>query len=670
MLQETASAAKRAGNLKADEVSWKTKLSFFVNGRLTSVNDAEPHHTLLWFLRERLGLTGTKLGCGEGGCGACTVTVSHFDQSSKKVIHRAVNACLAPLCSVDGCQVTTIEGIGTAASPHPAQKRIAELHGSQNEAGKSEDPAKEGDARVCLSSAATAASLQALTDVNQPKFPEELTTPTSESLKIAGSQVMWYRPKDLATLLMLKKAQPKAKMVAGNTEVGIETKFKHSEFPTMISTSTVAELQKLELDSSGTLIIGGTFTRLQKLELDSSGTLIIGGQGGGEDSDPEDGGPLVLSRLMDLLLGERLSGWSLARLAAATFALPKPSRTEGAGTLRHPDVAAEDDADMQNWSGTHQKKVRRVWAPDSMDQLWFLLQWATQNRQKARVQPSRSMSPGRGFLERNGLAMEERGMLSMGELDAIKGVDKEAGTITVQAGARVSQILSELQKHGLTLENFSSITEQQAAGWTQVSAHGTGARIPPVDEMLCHGQGDFVSKVWVRNENQCRLGDDVVVEEPTVTTRSSRATAKSKAAPDKAQQFNDPQHVIPRYTLHERTYCVTYDELERDHKRLLQTYRHVRYMWVPYTDTIVVVVSDVAEPGAEAKPALPEEVRVEPLKELLRTLVEDCGDLEGKNFAQLRERLLELDPLDPAHVAKAVWVPGKGASTKAGYWWL
>ena len=52
----------------------------------------------------------------------------------------------------------------------------------------------------------------------------------------------------------------------------------------------------------------------------------------------------------------------------------------------------------------------------------------------------------------------------------------------------------------------------------------------------------------MRNENQCRLGDDVVVEEPTVTTRSSRATAKSKAAPDKAQQFNDPQHAAPKPT--------------------------------------------------------------------------------------------------------------------------
>jgi len=112
--------------------------------------------------------------------------------------------------------------------------------------------------------------------------------------------------------------------------------------------------------------------------------------------------------------------------------------------------------------------------------------------------------------------------------------------------------------------------------------------------------------------------------------------------------------VIPRYTLHERTYCVTYDELERHHKRLLQTYRHVRYMWVPYTDTVVVVVSDVAEPGAEenARPPLPEEQRVEPLKALLRNLVPDCGDLEGKNFAQLRERLLELDPLNPKHVAQ------------------
>ena len=55
-----------------------------------------------------LGLTGTKLGCGEGGCGACTVMVSNMHEG--KLLHRAVNACLAPLYSVEGTHVVTVEG--------------------------------------------------------------------------------------------------------------------------------------------------------------------------------------------------------------------------------------------------------------------------------------------------------------------------------------------------------------------------------------------------------------------------------------------------------------------------------------------------------------------------------------------------------------------------------
>lgn len=52
------------------------------------------------------------------------------------------------------------------------------------------------------------------------------------------------------------------------------------------------------------------------------------------------------------------------------------------------------------------------------------------------------------------------------------------------AGATVSSVLKELRKHGLTLQNFSSIQEQQIAGWTQVAAHGTGCSLPTVDEMI------------------------------------------------------------------------------------------------------------------------------------------------------------------------------------------
>jgi len=74
-------------------------------------------------------------------------------------------------------------------------------------------------------------------------------------------------------------------------------------------------------------------------------------------------------------------------------------------------------------------------------------------------------------------------MLSVANLDEIT-VNVKDRTVQVGAGARVSTVLTELAKYGLTLENFSSIQEQQIGGWTQVSAHGTGISLPPVDEMI------------------------------------------------------------------------------------------------------------------------------------------------------------------------------------------
>lgn len=70
----------------------------------------EPDQTLLEYLRREMNLCGTKLACGEGGCGACTVMVS--EMRSGAVVHSSVNACLTPVAAVGNCLVTTIEGIG------------------------------------------------------------------------------------------------------------------------------------------------------------------------------------------------------------------------------------------------------------------------------------------------------------------------------------------------------------------------------------------------------------------------------------------------------------------------------------------------------------------------------------------------------------------------------
>ncbi|KAG0127145.1 molybdopterin binding aldehyde oxidase/xanthine dehydrogenase [Tuber indicum] len=109
---------------------WDDTLRFYLNGAKVTINNIDPEVTLLEYLRG-IGLTGTKLGCAEGGCGACTVVVSKYNPITEKIYHASVNACLAPLVSVDGKHVITVEGIGDVNKPHPAQERIAKWHGSQ-----------------------------------------------------------------------------------------------------------------------------------------------------------------------------------------------------------------------------------------------------------------------------------------------------------------------------------------------------------------------------------------------------------------------------------------------------------------------------------------------------------------------------------------------------------
>ena len=105
-------------------------LRFYLNGTKVVLDTADPECTLLEYLRG-IGLTGTKLGCSEGGCGACTVVVSQYNPTTKKIYHASVNACIAPLVSVDGKHVITVEGIGNVKNPHPVQQRIAMGNGSQ-----------------------------------------------------------------------------------------------------------------------------------------------------------------------------------------------------------------------------------------------------------------------------------------------------------------------------------------------------------------------------------------------------------------------------------------------------------------------------------------------------------------------------------------------------------
>ncbi|MEU9996540.1 FAD binding domain-containing protein [Streptomyces sp. NPDC050848] len=106
-----------------------------VNGNEAPISPAAPHTTVLEFLRER-GLTGTKEGCAEGECGACSVLVAR-PGVNKPTDWVAVNACLVPVAALDGQEVITSEGLATAGEPgtpptlHPVQEEMAVRGGSQ-----------------------------------------------------------------------------------------------------------------------------------------------------------------------------------------------------------------------------------------------------------------------------------------------------------------------------------------------------------------------------------------------------------------------------------------------------------------------------------------------------------------------------------------------------------
>ncbi|CAL8080403.1 unnamed protein product [Orchesella dallaii] len=120
------------GDNRLSDTSPSSTLVLFVNGEKIIENNPNPEWTLLYFLRFKLRLCGTKEACGEGGCGACTVLQSKFDEATGKIVNVAINACITPLCSTHGTAIITTEGIGSVKKGlHPVQERIAKSHGTQ-----------------------------------------------------------------------------------------------------------------------------------------------------------------------------------------------------------------------------------------------------------------------------------------------------------------------------------------------------------------------------------------------------------------------------------------------------------------------------------------------------------------------------------------------------------
>jgi len=107
----------------------RTQLTFRFRGQTRTIDRFAPRTTLLDWLREEMGAKGTKEGCGEGDCGACTIVLSR--PRGGALTYEPVNACILLLGQVDGAEVLTIEDLAKGEVLHPVQQAMVDMHGSQ-----------------------------------------------------------------------------------------------------------------------------------------------------------------------------------------------------------------------------------------------------------------------------------------------------------------------------------------------------------------------------------------------------------------------------------------------------------------------------------------------------------------------------------------------------------
>ena len=204
-----------------------TRIAFLLNGTPVRVTGEAPTRTLLDWLREVRGLTGTKEGCNEGDCGACTVMVT--DETGA----RALNACILFLPQLHGKAVRTVEGIsGPDGALHPVQRAMIDHHGSQcgfctpgfvvmmaaahTNGARDHDDQIAGNLCRCTGYAPIIRAAEAAAAEPVPDWMREdlarLDTPAPEGVVI---------PADADALAELYAANPDATLIAGATDVGL-----------------------------------------------------------------------------------------------------------------------------------------------------------------------------------------------------------------------------------------------------------------------------------------------------------------------------------------------------------------------------------------------------------------------------------------------------------------
>ena len=260
-------------------------IQFVRRGEVVTLSNVPPTRTLLEVLREDLACTGTKEGCGEGDCGACTVVLGEAD--GEQLTFKAVNSCIRMAHSVHGLALWTVEDLSAAnaTSQHPAQEAMVQCHASQcgfctpgfvmslfgmyqNHVIQGQPITRETAQTELSGNLCRCTGYRPILDAAQkmadfPAVRLDHPTITRQLAKIEprapDANTPYRLPGTLAELLIARAAQPNAQLVAGCTDVGLWVTKLHKQFDTVIDVTRVAELRRIE-QRNGDLVIGAAAT--------------------------------------------------------------------------------------------------------------------------------------------------------------------------------------------------------------------------------------------------------------------------------------------------------------------------------------------------------------------------------------------------------------------------
>ncbi len=246
-------------------------LTFLRRGQPVTLGNVAPDRTLLEVLRKDLHCTGTKEGCGEGDCGACTVVLG--EAVDGRLQYKAINSCIRLAHSVRGLAVWTVEDIGGEQHLHPAQEAMVQCHGSQcgfctpgfvmslfgiyQNSGGGQNIDREraqadlsGNLCRCTGYRPILDAAQRMGSLPLPEgcgVDEAATVAALEALPDADDgDAPYLRPTTLAGLLQARAAHPQAQVVAGCTDVGLWVTKLHRRFGQVLDVTAARELRRVE----------------------------------------------------------------------------------------------------------------------------------------------------------------------------------------------------------------------------------------------------------------------------------------------------------------------------------------------------------------------------------------------------------------------------------------